>query len=128
MSIIKNSEVKVLVAPGNIFNAKIETDEVMMDNFQAAHFNIASGIGAAAKVKAEIIATDAEGENEKVIIEKEIYVGDKRLEKIIVDADRIAKYDFDRVYLRIANAGKADIIGTISVILTNERYSGDQSR
>ena len=128
MSIIKNSEIKVLASPGNIYNAKIETDEVEMDNFQAAHFNIVSGVGAATKVKAEVVATDADGENEHVLIEREIIVGEKRRERIIVDADRLAKKNNDRVFLRIANAGKADITGTIFVVLTNERYSGDQSR
>ena len=128
MSIVKNSEIKVLVSPGAIFNAKIETEEVLMDNYQAAHFNITSGVGTATKVKAEVIGTDAEGENEKVIAEKEIFIGDKRREKIIVDADKLAHDNFDRVYLKIANAGKADISGTVFVILTNERYSGDQAR
>jgi len=123
MSIAKNSEIKVLVAPANIFNAKIETDTVTLDNFQVARFVIASGIGATAKVKAQVIATNEEGEDEKVIAEHEIIVGDKGREEIVVDADNLAHDEFDRVYLKVANASKADLTGTIFIILTNERYS-----
>lgn len=123
MSIVKNSEVKVLVAPANIFGAEIETDEVTLDNFQAAHFVIVSGEGAGAKVTAQIIATDEDGENEKILAEKEITIGGKATEKIVVDADYMAHDNLDRVCLKVANAEKADIPGTVFVILTNERYN-----
>jgi len=124
MSIVKNSEVRVLIAPAaDIFNAEIETEKVGLDNFQAAHFVIASGEGTAVKVNAQVIATDEDGENEKVLAEREITVGGKATEKIVVDADYMAHDNFDRVYLKVDNAGTADIPGTVFVILTNERYS-----
>jgi len=123
MSIVKNTEIEVLIAPANIFNAEIETDTVMLDNFQAAHFIIASGEGTGAKLTAQIVGTNEDGENEKVIAEREISIGDKAVEKIVVDADSLAHNDFDGVYLKASNAGDADIIGTVFVVLTNERYS-----
>jgi hypothetical protein len=128
MAIVRNSEIKVLIAPADIFKAKIETEEIMMDNFGAAHFIITSGAGAGAKVLAQVVATDAEGKQEKVLAEREIQVGEKKVEKIVVDADYMAHDNFDRVYLKIASAGKADLLGAVHVILTNERYSSDQSR
>ena len=123
MSIIKNTEVKVLVKPAKIFNAEITTEKVVLDNFQAAHFVIATGAGSPAVVVAQVIATNETGTEEKIIAEKEINIGEERDNKIVVDADCIAHDDFDRVYLKVANASDVDTIGVIFVVLTNERYS-----
>lgn len=123
MSIIKNAEMKVLVAPAKIFNSEIETEAVTMDNFQAAHFLIVTGAGDPSVAVAKVIATSENGENDKVIAEREINIGEEHDNKIVVDADCIAKFDNDRVYLKIANAEDADTIGGIFVVLTNERFS-----
>jgi len=123
MSTIKNQEIKVLVAPAEIFNAEIKTDAVTMENYQAAHFVVASGAGADGNVLAQVIGTDAEGEKEKVLGEREITIGEERNEQLVIGADQLAHDGFDRVYLKVANAGKADLTGSVSVLLTNERYS-----
>jgi len=123
MAIVHKTNTQVLAAPGAIFNAKIETDEIVMDNFGAVHFVIMSGEGATKKIDVEIIATDAEGKNEQVLTEQEITVGGKNTTTIVADADRIAKGGFDRIYLKADNAALAAVNGAIIAIKTNERYS-----
>ena len=122
MAVIKNSNTEVLVAPAAIFNAEVKTKEVMLDNFQAAHFVVATGAGTGTTVKAQIVMTNATGE-EKVQVEKEIIIGQNHTTKIVGVAAKLAHDGFDRVYLKIENAQEADMLGAVMVVLTNDRYS-----
>lgn len=124
--IIKEPITKTIIKPGAIFNAEIETDIIGLDNFQSAKIVVASGEGTAKTVTAQVIATyaDEEGE-EKILQEKEITIGDNAETSFIVDADKFAHNGHDAVYLKIANAEDANILGCVFVVLGNERYSAE---
>lgn len=121
MSIINHLNRKVMVAPSTIFNTEVKTETVQLDVSQVVHFIIASGEGEAFTVNAQIIARDGTEESEKIILETQLNLGNKQSEKIVVDADQLAHYNSDRVYLKIENADK-EIMGCILAIFTNERY------
>jgi len=127
MAIARTLDTRILKHPGNIFNAEIKTDTIKMDNAGAVHFIVASETGNHITVAAQVIATDAQGD-QRVMSDHEIHLGNGQPNQFIIDADRIARDGHDRVFLKIEDAGEADLAGTVIAILTNERYNTDQSR
>ena len=122
MAIIRNLDIRILKAPAAIFGAKIETEPVRMDNVQAAHFVISTGEGAAAKAKVQVMAKY--GDKDSVLVrEEEISIGGNTDSKIVVAAREICKEEKNSVYLAISNANAPNIVGSIFVVKTNERYS-----
>jgi len=122
MATIRNLSFRVLEAPAAIFNAAVTTDPLELDNGQAAHFVIATGEGTVQTLTASIYAT--KDDNQKQLIRTaEIKIGDNAENKIVVRAREIAVHELRDVYIEIPNASDSDIIGTIFVVLTNERYS-----
>ena len=130
MAVIRNSNVQVLKAPGTIFNAKIQTPDVLMDNAQAAHFVVSSGEGATTNVTASVYAKRAGSDKEPVLVrEVPITLGGSTDNKIVVAAREICHDDKNSVYLVIPNTSvAAAIVGSIFVVLTNERYSTEPAR
>ena len=122
MAVIRNLDIRVLEAPAAIFDADIETDKVALDNGQAAHFVIATGEGAAVAADASVYGVRGDGES-VLIRTAQIKIGGKAENKIVVAARELAHKEFCSVYLSIPSASSADIIGTIFVVLTNERYN-----
>ena len=127
MAIIRNSNITILKAPATIFGAKIETDPVLLDNAQAAHFVISTGEGTEAKVKAEVRAK-RDGKDSILIREEEILIGGNADNKIVVAARELCKEEKYSVYLVIPNANAPTIVGSIFVVKTNERYSTEPAR
>lgn len=123
MSIIKDTNILTLKSPEAIFNASVETDKVLLNNFQVLHFLINSGKGTETKVNAKLIATNENGDKEETIFEDQITIGNNNSTKLTIVAEEVAHDDLDRVYLQIDNANQADIFGCILVIQENERYS-----
>ena len=126
MAVIRNVNTEVLVAPGAIFNADIQTDAVPFTNAQAAHFVIASGAGDQTKVTGQVMARRNDREDFHVR-EFEVTIGGNADSRVVVRAREIASDDGTSVYLRIPNAKCDGIVGTIFVTKTNERYSTDGS-
>jgi len=122
MAIIRNSITQVLVRPGTIFNAKITTPKIKMDNFQAAHFNIISGDGATKTLTAQIYGA-REGKESIMLREAEITIGGNTDTIIVVAARELCHHELDSAYLVIPNGQAADKLGTIFAVLTNERYA-----
>lgn len=123
MSIIKDTNILTLESPAAIFDAAVETDKVLLNNFQVLHFLINSGKGTETKVGAKLIATNENGDKEETIFEDEITIGENNSTKLTVVAEEVAHDDLDRVYLQVDNAGQPSIYGCILVIQENERYS-----
>jgi len=122
MAVIRNLDIRVLNAPAALFDAEIETDKVQLDSGQAAHFVVATGEGAVQTLTASLYGVRGDGE-EKLIRTAEIKIGDNAENKIVFAARELAHNELCSVFLKIPSAGDADIIGTIFVVLTNERYS-----
>jgi len=121
MAVIRNLDIRVLNAPAAIFDVDIETDKVQLDSGQAAHFVIATGDGAV--VNAEVSIYGVRGDGESVLIRTaQIRLGGNAENKIVFAARELAHSELCSVYLTIQNAS-SDIVGTIFVVLTNERYS-----
>jgi len=121
MAVIKNLDIRVLNAPAAIFEADIETDKVQLDSGQAAHFVIATGEGAAVSADASVYGVRGDGD-EVLIRTAEIRLGAGAENKIVVAARELAHSELCSVFLKIPSAD-SDIVGTVFVVLTNERYS-----
>ena len=122
MAVIRNLDIRVLEAPAAIFNADIETDAVQLDSGQAAHFVVATGEGMVQTLTASLYGVRGDGD-EKLIRTAEIKIGGSVENKIVFAARELAHDELCSVILKIPNASAADIIGSIFVVLTNERYS-----
>lgn len=114
---------KVLVSPDAIFNAAIETNEILLDNFQVAKIVLACGDGAVANATATIEATNEDESTTTVLETREVAIGTKNIHEFTIDAATLAHDELDRIKLKVTNAGKADYVGTVFAVLTNERYS-----
>ena len=122
MAIIRNLDIRMLNAPSAIFDAEIKTDEVQLINGQAAHFVVATGEGTVQTLTASLYGI--KGDRDPIFIRTaEIKIGEMAENKIVFAARELVHHELDSVYLEIPNANDADIIGTIFVVLTNERYS-----
>jgi len=122
MAVIRNLDIRVLEHPSAIFNADIETDRVALDNGQAAHFVVATGSGTVQTLTASLYGVRGDGD-EELIRTVEIKIGDNAENKIVFAARELAHKELCSVFLKVPNASDADTIGTIFVVLTNERYS-----
>ena len=129
MAVIRNTNVQVLKNPGAIFNAKITTEEVNLQNAQAAHFYITSGAGARVNGKAQIYAKRVGTDKEPVLVrEFEVSIGENQKTEIVIAARELCHDEKNSAYMVIPNLGSASIVGSIFVILTNERYSTEPAR
>jgi len=124
MAVIRNLDIRVLEAPAAIFNADIETDRVALENGQAAHFVIATGEGTVQTLTASLYGVRGDDGGEELIRTAEIRIGGNAENKIVFAARELAHKELCSVFLKIPSASDADTIGTIFVVLTNERYSG----
>jgi len=123
MAIIRNLDIKVLNAPGAIFDGEITTDKVKLDNGQAAHFVVTTGEGALKVVTANVYAVK-ENKEPVMLQSAEIKVGASSTTRIVIAARELSRDEMDSVYLVIPSADADDINGSIFVVLTNERYKG----
>jgi hypothetical protein len=124
--IIKRPITNVLAGPAAIFNAEINTDNISMSNFGSVKFVIATGAGTAQTVSAQIVATMSDGSaDEKVIRDSQITLGDNTTSSFLVSSSSLAHIEYDQVYLKIANAASADMLGCVFAVLGNERYSAE---
>jgi len=122
MAVIRNLNATAIVAPGEIFNAEIQTEAVQMDNAQAAHFFIASGDGTSSKVVGQVMGKRDDREDFH-IREFDVEIGGNATSAVVIRAREIASDDGTSVYLRIPNAERDNVPGAIFVVKTNERYS-----
>ena len=112
---------QVLKESGAIFASDITTEKINLDNYQSAKVIIESGAGDAVETKVSVCIT--KDEEEIVIKEKAITIGENIVSGVDVVANEIAHYDATEFYIKVSKVADSVITGTIYAILAEPRYA-----